>query len=229
MKKIIPYILAFLCAHNMYAIDWGTTRPIVDAMLLHYQNNKNYQSVIVDEWVKPDGTTEPVGDTIFAYKYNEFGYMKNGKKTQVFTDHYDIYINNSDSTILVQEVTADGILKIEQMMPTMEMAIRAFSICDSARLISSIGGVKTLEFYINNPLVYKSRVIIDASGWIKEIWRYYTSNEEYVSQHTKFVVMAALSTHDIPQLNQNNYIINVSGNLVPAAGYQGYTLSLFKL
>ena len=229
MKKISIYLLFAFCIQNGFAIDWGTTKPIIDAMLQHYLDNKNYQSVITDEWIKTDGTTESVGDTIFAYKYNAFGYLKNGKKLQVFTDHYDIYINNTDSTIYVQEVTPEAIGKIEQMMPTMETAIRGFSVCDSARLISNVNGVKTIDFYINNSLINRSRIIIDASGWIKEIWRYYTNNTEYVSQHTKFVVMDALNTSNIPVLQQDRYVKKVDSNLVPSASYLNYALSFIKL
>lgn len=229
MKKISVYLLFACCMQSGFAIDWGTTKPIIDAMLQHYMDNKNYKSVITDEWIKTNGTTESVGDTIFAYKYNAFGYMKNGSKLQVFTDHYDIYINNIDSTIYVQEVTPEAITKIEQMMPTMEMAIRGFSVCDSARLISNINGVKTIDFFINNSLINRTRVVIDASGWMKEIWRYYVNSTEYVSQHTKFVVMDALNTSNIPVLQEDRYVKKVNGNLVPSDNYSGYTLSLLKL
>lgn len=228
-KKIIIYLVLVFCIQKLFAIDWGTAKPVVDAMLLHYQENKNYQSAIADQWIKTDGTTESVGDTIYAYKYNDFGYMKNGAKVQVFTDHYDIYIDNVDSTVFVQEVTAEAIRKIEQTIPTMETALQAFTYCDSARLVSNVNGIKTVDFYINNPLINKSRIVIDSNNWIKEIFRYYTNNDEYVSQHTTFVVIDALTTGNLPVLKENTYVSKINGNLVPVGIYSNYRLSLLKL
>jgi len=228
MKNIIIYALLIFCGNTMFAIDWGNTKPIVDSMLLHYQNNKNFQSVVTDEWIRTDGSAETIGDTIFAFKYNSFGYTKNAHNVQVFTDHYDIYINNLDSTIIVHEMTPENIQKIEQMMPTMEVVIRAFSLCDSARLVSSVNGVNTIDFYVTHSLINKSRIKIDANGWIRDIWRFYTNNAEYMSQHTKFVVIDALSTNDIPELKQDRYIIKTGNILIPSQNYHNYELTLLN-
>lgn len=227
IRRFILFIVLFIPLSQTYAIDWGTTKPTIDSMLLHYENHKNYKTVIVDQWLKTDGTYESVGDTIFAFKYNAFGYLRNGEKTQVFTNTHDIFINNEAKTIIVQSVTSEDIEKIEKTMPTIQTAIQAFMLCDSARLISNLNGEKTIDFYINNPLINRSRLVIGSNGWIKEIWRYFANNDEYTAQYTKFVLMDELNTSNLIEFNQNNYI-QINGTVyTPSSQYQGYTLTKY--
>lgn len=225
-KLVITFFVLCLGILKSFAMDWGGTESIITAMLQHYEMHPNYHAVIVDQWLHTDGTTENVGDTISAYKYEQYGYLSNGNHVQVFTPAHDIFIDRSSQVMSVRSVSLDDIKKIEQMMPTAASTFQAFAQCDSARIISVINGETTIDFFITNSLINRSRIIIGSNGWIKEIWRYYTTPQDIIAQRTKFVVMDILSNANISQFNESNYITPSANTFVPAAAYQNYSINV---
>lgn len=228
ISKSIFLFACFISVNTLLATDWGNSKPLVDAVLQQYQQAKNYKTIIADEWLKSDGTTEPIGDTIYAFRYNNYGYLKNGVKEQVFTPNYDVFIDISEQRMVLHEVSAVDLKQAEKYIPTMESVFKMLSVCDSVRHTDGTNGIKILEFYQNNPLMNKTRVIVSSDGWIKEIWRYYTLPGEYVAQHTRFLEMSILTTENIPEFKETSYIKNQEGKPIPAGIYKDFELMLIK-
>jgi hypothetical protein len=235
MRIRLLYILmvgCLFCNKNAYCIEWNGAKPIIDEMLAYYEMHPNYSMIIYDEWIKSDGSTEAVGDTIFAHKYNDYGYIKNGPRVQVFTEQFDIYINEKDSTMRVREVSEEELAEIASLIPTMPTILKYFELCDSARIVSSSSNLSTIDFYFNHPLVNKSRLLIDGTGRVKEIYRYYTNPEEYISQHTVFVSIQSLNTSSIEEFREDSYLqisnTNNEVNIQASERYGNYNFQLIK-
>lgn len=226
--RISICLFFLLHADIILAMDWGNSKPVVDAVLQQYQQAKNYKTIITDEWLKSDGSTEPIGDTIYAFRYNDYGYLRNGVKEQVFTPNYDIFINLSEQKMILREVSSEELKQAEKYIPTMESVFKMLSVCDSVRHTEEANGTKILEFFQNNPMMNKTRVIVSSEGWIKEIWRYYTLPGEYVAQHTRFLEMSILTTHNISEFNESSYVKKKEGKPMPTGVYQAFELILVK-
>lgn len=211
MKSPIQYYIAIVLFNlisvtSVYSIEWNGAKPVVEKMLSYYKANPNYSTIIADEWIKVDGNRESIGDTIFAHKYNDYGYIRNGERIQVFTEQFDIYINEKEKTMNVREISKEELVEISKMIPNMETIIEYFELCDSSRIITFNASVYTIDFYFNHPLMNRTRMLIDDQGRIKEIYRYYIQVEEYVAQHTVFVLMQPLMNANIEEFKQGNYI-----------------------
>lgn len=225
-------LTGYLVCSNTYGIEWNGARPIVDKMLSYYETHPNYSMVIFDEWVKSDGGRESVGDTIVAHKYRDYGYIKNGHRIQVYTEQFDIYINDKDKTMNVREVSQEELSEIAKMVPSMATVMKYFELCDSARIISAGSDMHTVDFYFTHPLVNKARMLIDASGRVKELYRYYTKPEEYIAQRTVFVLMEPLKSPSIEEFRQDSYIRVIKNktevDVQPANRYKDYHFQLIK-
>lgn len=235
MSRWLLYILivgCLLCNKNAYSIEWNGAKPIVDEMLAYYEMHPNYSMIIYDEWIKSNGSTEAVGDTIFAHKYNDYGYIKNGPRVQVFTEQFDIYINNQDSTMKVRKVSEEELAEIAALIPSMSTILKYFELCDSSRIVSQDPDMNTIDFYFNHPLVNKARLVIDGTGRVKEIYRYYTKPEEYISQHTIFVLLEPLNNSSIEEFREDSYL-NITNNnneqiIEVSDKYEDYNFQLIK-
>lgn len=206
LLTIILFISVLLYTKEVEAIEWNGVRPIVEKMLSYYQAHTNFSMVIFDEWIYSDGSREAVGDTIFAHKYNDYGYIKNGHDIQVYTEDYDIYINDQEMTMNVKEVSEEELTQIAQLIPSQSNLLKYFEICDSSKLVSENSGTQTIDFYFNHPLMNKTRMVIDTAGKVKELYRYYTHPDQIVAQHTVFVLSKSLNTSKIEEFRQDNYI-----------------------
>jgi hypothetical protein len=217
----------------IFSIEWNGVKPIIDSMLNYYKNNPNYSTIIVDEIIKIDGTSEKVEDTIFAHRYNDFAYIRTGNRTQVFTDKYDIYIHHEEKTIHVKEVTKNELVEIAKLIPDMSSMIKYYEVCDSAKLISTTEANYVIDFYFNHSITNRTRMLIDKNTKkIVEIYRYYTYPEDYLAQHTTFVLMKPLLNSNLDVFKEENYIvINKKKKEVviePSDDYKAYTFQLIK-
>ncbi len=221
-----------LFSNNSYAMEWNGARPIIDKMLSYYETHPNYSMIIFDEWIKSDGSREAVGDTIFAHKYNDYGYIKNGPQIQVYTEQFDILINEDQKTMNVRGVGKEELVEISKMIPSMATVLKYFELCDSSRIIKTDADVQIVDFYFNHPLMNKTRMVIDKTGKVRELYRYYTKADEYIAQHTVFVLVEPLDSPSIEVLKQDNYIqvtkTKKEVDIQPAGKYKDFNFQLIK-
>lgn len=232
VKYLSILFIVGLFSRTSYGIEWNGARPIIDKMLSYYETHPNYSMIIFDEWIKSDGTREAVGDTIFAHKYNDYGYIKNGPQIQIYTEQYDIHINEYDKTMNVRGVGKEELAEISKKIPSMAAVMKYFELCDSSRIVKADADAQTIDFYFNHPLMNKTRMVIDKTGKVKELYRYYTRPDEYIAQHTVFVLVEPLNSPSIEALKQDNYIqvtkTKKEVDIHPAGRYKDFSLQLIQ-